>query len=161
MKTFTFVLAVVLLSATALHGQGTTESDQVTKVRLRHADALIELDRGFDRALAKSPKDRPKTCSLLVQVLGSINESMWQTAEQYRVVMEDSPLLLERGRLFAGMILDSADLAKKKGCYNFADAEYRKVIQTFIGLGYAAHRQRAQIGLDDIRHLQSQGKGKL
>ena len=56
-------------------------------------------------------------------------------------------------QMLAGVHLDIADSARKRGCLNFADEEYRKVISLFIGSGYAAFRQRAQVGIDDIRAM--------
>jgi hypothetical protein len=61
-------------------------------------------------------------------------------------------------QMLAGVHLDIADSARKRGCLDFADGVYRYVISTFIGAGYAAHRQRAQIGLDDIRAVRTRSK---
>jgi hypothetical protein len=51
----------------------------------------------------------------------------------------------------AGWILDVADGASEHGCPDTARKLYGCVIETYIGLGYAAHRQRAEIGLADLR----------
>ncbi len=51
----------------------------------------------------------------------------------------------------AGLILDLADAAADRDCPEFARALYRAVITTYIGTGYVAHRQRAEIGLVDLR----------
>jgi hypothetical protein len=51
----------------------------------------------------------------------------------------------------AGWILDVADGASEHGCPDTARKLYRYVIETYIGLGYTAHRQRAEIGLADLR----------
>lgn len=48
-------------------------------------------------------------------------------------------------------VLAVADEAKKAGCREAARALYDIVIEVFIGSGYAALRQRAQIGIDDLR----------
>ena len=61
-------------------------------------------------------------------------------------------------QMLAGVHLEIADSARKRGCLDFADGVYRYVISTFIGTGYAAHRQRAQIGLDDIRAVRTRSK---
>jgi hypothetical protein len=47
--------------------------------------------------------------------------------------------------------LDIADRALRKGCTPFAEEVYRDVIKEYVGSGFAAHRQRAEIGLQDIR----------
>jgi len=51
----------------------------------------------------------------------------------------------------AGWVLDVADGAADHGCPDLARKLYRHVIETYIGWGYAAHRQRAEIGLADLR----------
>jgi hypothetical protein len=51
----------------------------------------------------------------------------------------------------AEMMLDVADRAQKKGCLDVADQTHRQVIANYIGSGYAAYRQRAEIGIADIR----------
>ena len=47
--------------------------------------------------------------------------------------------------------LDAADAAASYGCPDLAKAIYQNVIRTYVGSGYAAYRQRAEIGLDDLR----------
>lgn len=44
-----------------------------------------------------------------------------------------------------------ADAAKAKRCFGLADELYRKVITVYTGSSYAAERERARIGIDDIR----------
>jgi hypothetical protein len=55
----------------------------------------------------------------------------------------------------ASWFLDAADAAASHGCPDRAKAIYHYVIATYIGSGYAAHRQRAEIGLADLRALGS------
>jgi len=58
---------------------------------------------------------------------------------------------LEMRQRSATYQLDIADGALRKSCIDFADVVYRDVIKIYTGLGYAAHRQRAEIGLADVR----------
>jgi hypothetical protein len=51
----------------------------------------------------------------------------------------------------AELTLEVADAAADAGCPEQARALYREVIRTFTGSGYAAHRQRAEIGLAELR----------
>ena len=48
-------------------------------------------------------------------------------------------------------ILEVGDAAKSRGCKTDARKMYDAVISTYVGSGYAALRQRAQIGIDDLR----------
>jgi hypothetical protein len=47
-------------------------------------------------------------------------------------------------------ILDVADASRERGCAIMARRLYDAVIATYIGTAYAALRQRAQIGIDDL-----------
>ena len=49
------------------------------------------------------------------------------------------------------MLNEVAGLYEKIGCAAKARETYLFVIETFIGIGYSAMRQRAQIGIDDLR----------
>jgi hypothetical protein len=51
----------------------------------------------------------------------------------------------------AELTLEVADAAAGAACPEQARSLYREVIRTFIGSGYAAYRQRAEIGLEDLR----------
>ena len=44
-----------------------------------------------------------------------------------------------------------ADLALKQGCLDIADERYRHVVTRYTGTAYAAFRDRARIGIDDVR----------
>lgn len=48
-------------------------------------------------------------------------------------------------------ILEVADAARLRGCKHVARGLYDAVIASYIGGAYAALRQRAQIGIDDLR----------
>ena len=44
-----------------------------------------------------------------------------------------------------------ADLALKKNCVNIADKNYRHIVSRYSGEAYRSHRERARIGIDDVR----------
>ena len=44
-----------------------------------------------------------------------------------------------------------AIVAQRNGCEDIARSLYLKVIETYVGAGYEAMRQRAQIGMDNLR----------
>jgi hypothetical protein len=48
-------------------------------------------------------------------------------------------------------VLDVADGAKRKGCARDARALYDFVLKNFSGLGYAALRERATVGIRDLQ----------
>lgn len=49
----------------------------------------------------------------------------------------------------------AADTALQYKCFNIADGYYRDIVATFVGSSYAALRQRASIGIEDVRRGRS------
>jgi hypothetical protein len=47
-----------------------------------------------------------------------------------------------------------ADAALSAGCFGLADDGYRDVIKTHVGSDYQAARDRAKVGIDDVRAKQ-------
>jgi len=52
--------------------------------------------------------------------------------------------------ILGATIVDVADAARKAGCNKEARAIYDYVVGVFVGSGYAALRQRAEIGIQDL-----------
>ena len=61
------------------------------------------------------------------------------------------PDALQRGQSAAMGYNKAAQAAADKGCPDAARRWWLTVIETYVGTGYAAMRQRAQIGIDDLR----------
>lgn len=55
--------------------------------------------------------------------------------------------------LHAGLAFEFADLAKDRGCLEIADRTYRDLIVAYPAAGDAGIRDRAKLGVDDIREL--------
>lgn len=71
----------------------------------------------------------------------------WELSKAF-VKLDNS---LDHARFTASMNFEIADSALKNGCLDFADKAYREIIVIYIGTAYAAYRDRARIGIDDIR----------
>jgi hypothetical protein len=71
----------------------------------------------------------------------------------------ESREIRQTGFKFAGELASRlflvADQALKSGCLTVADRYYHRVIDIFTGTAYASYRQRAQIGIDDVRSRRS------
>ena len=52
-----------------------------------------------------------------------------------------------------GWVLDVADGARDRGCKKEARSLYDSVISIYTGTAYSSLRQRAQIGIDDLRQM--------
>ncbi len=50
-----------------------------------------------------------------------------------------------------GLTFDFADAALRRGCFDDADWGYRGLIEIYVGQAYGGIRDRARIGVDDVR----------
>lgn len=85
-----------------------------------------------------------KPIDTLVSKMQDIDESMVIFAEQE---MD----MLDMAKMFLPHYLDGADVLLNSGCYVEAEKYYKRIIRQYVGIGYAAYRQRAEIGLDEIK----------
>lgn len=58
-------------------------------------------------------------------------------------------------RAVLNMRFKIADGALSARCFDIADAQYRSIVQTYIGTAFAAQRERARLGIDDINRLRA------
>jgi hypothetical protein len=65
----------------------------------------------------------------------------------------------ELGQAYGQYVFDVlsivADYSLQRGCLDVADKYYRSIVNIFTGTSYASYRQRAQIGIDDVRSRRS------
>jgi hypothetical protein len=94
-------------------------------------------EKGSDCASARLKEARSK----VTETAGAVAAAM----------KPDYAAMLEAG----AAVLDVADGAKKKGCGRDARELYDFVLKNFSGLGYAALRERATVG---IREIKSKGQ---
>ena len=62
-----------------------------------------------------------------------------------------SPDAFTNSQAVAQAINKAAQVATDKGCTDIARRWWLNVIEHYVGSGYAAMRQRAQVGIDDLR----------
>jgi hypothetical protein len=84
----------------------------------------------------------------LIEAVGKVTETATAVAATMK---PDYTAMLEAG----AAVLDVADGAKKKGCARDARELYDFVLRNFAGLGYAELRERATVG---IREIKSKGQ---
>ena len=111
---------------------------------LKEANArILDLIR---KPLSRFINESPPRCdseNLRKSVANALN--VVETIESRKIKM-DSEEQLNLG----ATIVDVADAARKAGCNKEARAVYDYVIAVFVGSGYAALRQRAEIGIKDL-----------
>jgi hypothetical protein len=68
---------------------------------------------------------------------------------RFRTIDEMKPTVLNRK-------LDLADAYLHANCLDRADGIYRAVMEVYTGMSYASYRDRARIGIDDVRQKRSE-----
>lgn len=86
----------------------------------------------------------------MAQRLKAITPVTWQVIESGSGANFYKPALTT-ARGSAEIVLIHADDALKRGCIDYADKLYRSIMMNFPGEEFAAERQRAQIGIEDVR----------
>ena len=111
---------------------------------LKDANArILDLIR---KPLSRFTHETPPRCdseNLRKSVANALN--VVETIESREIKMDPEEQLD-----LAATIVDVADAARKAGCNKEARAVYDYVIAVFVGSGYAALRQRAEIGIQDL-----------
>ena len=112
------------------------------EVRKVQHKAIEEARRPVKAFLA----DKGADCSSprLKEAAGKVTETTIALAASMR---PDYETMLDAG----GAVLDVADGAKKKGCAQKARDLYEFVLKHFSGLGYAELRERATVGIRDVK----------
>ncbi len=97
------------------------------------------------RPLALWQQETPPSCSS--PTLEKASASARMTASMLNPERHGLDTAIEGG----SWVLEVADAAREHGCKKVARGLYDAVIATYTGAAYAALRQRAQIGIDDLR----------
>ena len=64
----------------------------------------------------------------------------------------DSGVIALWAAMVASAELELAEAALAANCLDYADKHFRNVMKTYSGRYYDGYRQRAQIGINDVRH---------
>jgi hypothetical protein len=145
------VLSSVTLAACAPAGTSYPSAQARADEASRQLDALIAENRGkLDAALA--------AYAVAPACADPAFDEAMSKARILEVGIETDDLTLlqsfRENRVYAGMSLNRlGDDAVKKKCRIEARTAFLTVIETFTGSFYTAIRQRAQIGLDDVRAM--------
>jgi hypothetical protein len=141
-RTFKHVRSAALLCLSLLACSNQAQIDQVAAQRQRTLDQMAELTRAPLRGFMR--EDPPNCASTNLQKargMALVNLSLLRPeTHSFDTVFQSGTWLLE-----------VADAARVHGCKNVARGLYDTVIATFVGSGYSALRERARIGIDDLR----------
>lgn len=61
--------------------------------------------------------------------------------------------------LHTNTVFEFANASLKKNCLDLADKQYRSLIEYYVGTNYTGIRDRARIGLDDVREARRNTTG--
>ena len=130
--------------------QSSSKLEELQKQLEQSQKALVEANaRMLDlirKPLSQFTNESPPRCdseNLRKSVANALN--VVETIESRKINMDP----IEHLNL-GSAIVDVADAARKAGCNKEARAVYDYVIAVFVGSGYAALRQRAELGIQDL-----------
>lgn len=126
-------------------------------------DILVVVNAVAQKGVGCKNPNWPKGAELTSQ-LERLADNRWEASQRdtpyYRRIPQARATSLKFYDLFTGTALKSrhafADLALKKGCLDTADHHYRHIMKRYTGSAYAAHRDRAKIGIEDVRAKREQ-----
>ena len=142
------IIAITLLCAATAACAGYDPAATPPGIRSLQDQRRATIDRMRSetlRPLALWQQDTPPSCSS--PTLEKASASVLMTASMLTPERHGVDAAIEGG----SWILEVADAAREHGCKKVARGLYDTVIATYTGGAYAALRQRAQIGIDDLR----------
>jgi hypothetical protein len=148
-----FLLIGCALAALPPTGASTQSSSKLEELQKQLEESQKELEQANARILDLIRKplshfinESPPRCdseNLRKSVANALN--VVETIESRKIRMDPQDQLN-----LGATIVDVADAARKAGCNKEARAVYDYVIAVFVGSGYAALRQRAETGIQDL-----------
>jgi len=172
-STLAIALSVLVVSACAPEGmQGTN----ISEFNRMYKEWLAKIDKDQE-AMERYPdtlhdnltaivKRSPIDCQLSAwkAALDTVGEMEAVADDRWRLVNDNSALYQVRSTRDLNLKLHRqnvetsiaarfgiADTALKHGCIDIADENYRHIFKVYTGSLYNAHRERAKIGIDDVR----------
>ena len=146
----TTVCVLLISCANAPTARDTTVNDAQNDYRI--------LQQALDRLPNKKSSCSSSTFELAVSSADLLETRMMRNYNatkdarysntQKRVLKEELDVITP---LAASARLALADKALALGCMSEAKKHYSSILETFVGLGYAAYRDRAKVGLADLR----------
>lgn len=88
-----------------------------------------------------------------------IDAALWHLKRVQEVIPANAAFELRQYRSMmvkvAEAVLEAGETALESECLDFADSQYRFVLRTMTEEAFAAHRQRALVGIEDVRGARS------
>jgi hypothetical protein len=133
---------VAVAAAGLLFGCGTSSANLDAQIKTAEQQ-MLDASKKASESLALYAKSPHKNCN------GPELDEATETANAAVALSQRHELGV---RLAAGgQLLSVADAAKSKGCVQQAGAIYDEVLRVFAGGEYASLRDRAMVGIQDLR----------
>ncbi|MER2520222.1 MAG: hypothetical protein ABTQ34_05985 [Bdellovibrionales bacterium] len=130
-----------------------------TKDRINQLDSQIRQLEAEQRAKLHKEielyrNEKNSTCTSKNLTYAGLNIHAFELSNDRIDSTSDYDSIIKNANMALEAIFELADLAKERRCYKDADKLYRHVIERYVGVYYSGFRDRARIGIDDIRGLQ-------
>lgn len=116
------------------------------------ADPWEQAAAEMNAALTAFKAEKGKNCDSANLANAKLASDKWESysIQYFNYVHGDRSAVEEVSKSLSGR-LTLADAALKANCLDMADEIYREVISTYTGSRFAAFRERAKLGVDDVR----------
>lgn len=162
---FSMILAILALQWSPARADVYDDAERDSRINLASQQANAALVKGD---IEDWIEVEGRTCSGLSGAETLVQKMKSSSDRAY--ILQNSPDISTSSReryrnadiagtpIFISTYLDLADAYLLGGCFKEANIIYRDVIHTYTGSSYAAFRERAAIGVDDVRAGQGSAK---
>jgi hypothetical protein len=144
-KYYAFAAALICATAAACAMPNATTPPGIQRLQDQRHAAIARLGDQTLQPLSQWEQETPPSCSS--PALAKARVSVLTTAGLLKPDRSGVDAVIEGGT----WVLQVADAARDHGCKDVARSLYDAVIATYTGSAYTALRQRAQIGIEDLR----------
>lgn len=132
------------------HSQELSEDLDATH---RNRDAVREGVEALSRLSTEQCKSGTwnSMTAAVVEIERIASKYMASVDQGYRASRSNLEIFRYNSEGAIGARFEIADTALRLGCLEIADANYRYILAKYVGSAYAGQRDRAKIGIDDVR----------
>lgn len=151
------IIAVFALTGFACSSAAASELGERSLRAMDRADTLVQQRIAeWDASGSDCDSEHPTAAMAVFRSAESLSATLFQRAQREQVQVLRRNYMADHEAVAIRAIslrLTLADANLAHGCADAADALYRDAISTYTGGAYASYRERARIGVDDVRAL--------
>ncbi|MCI0365521.1 MAG: hypothetical protein L0Y44_16725 [Phycisphaerales bacterium] len=153
MHRLTLTLALTVTAFMSLHGCASKRPAVSTLAEANENDARRYRDAS--EALEKWQADGGCSGPAHDAIVAKMNELEGNAARWNRVASSLPWQARTARERHTEIAFRFADVSLKRGCLDEADRTYRRLVEFYIGAAYSGIRDRARLGIDDVRAARS------